>query len=299
MTSEFDAVLQAPFVRRHVLARVKAVVERYDALLRPAPLPLRSLRGSRRTTADNQVPVLFRFPSALREQRAVARATLERRRMQADEEWRALRAAAPLPAPDDRPDRLRIQALAEAQWLARELRALRRAARGRAIDVAIELYHETRPEDPLPNAEGLLPAIRAVPRGGLINTAFAVAQRRYGVPDLLGWMTSADAEAAAGVNGPVSAGEVATFEVGGRRCVTVRDRPVVVFRLGDQWRAVGALCPHRGGALDQGDIEDGAIVCPLHEWAFDLITGRMRGRPTVTVPTYRVDVQDGEVWVYP
>jgi nitrite reductase (NADH) small subunit len=32
-------------------------------------------------------------------------------------------------------------------------------------------------------------------------------------------------------------------------------------------------CPHRGGPLSEGMVEDGKIVCPWHAWAFDPKTG--------------------------
>jgi nitrite reductase (NADH) small subunit len=32
-------------------------------------------------------------------------------------------------------------------------------------------------------------------------------------------------------------------------------------------------CPHRGGPLAEGMIEDGKLICPWHAWAFDPVTG--------------------------
>jgi nitrite reductase/ring-hydroxylating ferredoxin subunit len=37
------------------------------------------------------------------------------------------------------------------------------------------------------------------------------------------------------------------------------------------------VCPHIGTPLDQGTVEDGAIICPLHRSAFDLRTGKLVG----------------------
>ena len=41
--------------------------------------------------------------------------------------------------------------------------------------------------------------------------------------------------------------------------------------------ATANVCPHIGTPLDQGTVEDGAIVCPLHRSAFDLKTGKLVG----------------------
>jgi nitrite reductase/ring-hydroxylating ferredoxin subunit len=41
--------------------------------------------------------------------------------------------------------------------------------------------------------------------------------------------------------------------------------------------AAANVCPHIGTPLDQGTVENGAIVCPLHRSAFDLRTGKLVG----------------------
>lgn len=35
-------------------------------------------------------------------------------------------------------------------------------------------------------------------------------------------------------------------------------------------------CPHAGGAMSAGWIDDGCAVCPLHGWAFNVQTGALR-----------------------
>jgi len=41
--------------------------------------------------------------------------------------------------------------------------------------------------------------------------------------------------------------------------------------------AAANVCPHIGTPLDQGTVENGAIVCPLHRSAFDLKSGKLVG----------------------
>jgi nitrite reductase (NADH) small subunit len=69
--------------------------------------------------------------------------------------------------------------------------------------------------------------------------------------------------------GPVAQiplGEGRAFEVGGRRVAIFRTRDGRVF-------ATQGECPHRGGPLADGLVGDGVVVCPLHEWRFDLASG--------------------------
>ncbi|XP_069110239.1 Rieske domain-containing protein-like [Argopecten irradians] len=67
---------------------------------------------------------------------------------------------------------------------------------------------------------------------------------------------------------------------------------IALFRHGEQVFAVNEKCPHAGGPLHLGDIEDisdggGLCVrCPWHSWRFDLNTGKVtmpRGRNVSTV----------------
>jgi nitrite reductase (NADH) small subunit len=61
-------------------------------------------------------------------------------------------------------------------------------------------------------------------------------------------------------------GEGRAFGVGGEQ--------VAVFRLRDgTLRALSAVCPHRGGPIADGTIDQQVVLCPLHQHAFDLETG--------------------------
>jgi nitrite reductase/ring-hydroxylating ferredoxin subunit len=51
-------------------------------------------------------------------------------------------------------------------------------------------------------------------------------------------------------------------------------------------------CPHAGGNLASGWVEDGCAVCPWHHWAFRLESGQLRDAPGVTVTTYKTRTID-------
>lgn len=61
--------------------------------------------------------------------------------------------------------------------------------------------------------------------------------------------------------------------------------------------AVGNVCPHRGGPLGQGTVEDGHVVCPWHGWAFSLESGICSHNPHAAVETYAVKVMGEDVFV--
>ena len=54
-------------------------------------------------------------------------------------------------------------------------------------------------------------------------------------------------------------------------------------------------CPHRGGPLADGLVGDGTLVCPLHEWRFDLATGTaINGQCSIAVYPVRT-TEDREI----
>lgn len=51
-------------------------------------------------------------------------------------------------------------------------------------------------------------------------------------------------------------------------------------------------CPHAGGNLAGGFVEDGCAVCPWHYWAFRLESGELRDMPNIKVSTYKTRLFD-------
>lgn len=77
------------------------------------------------------------------------------------------------------------------------------------------------------------------------------------------------------------------------------DGDVVTARLGDTRlamatlegtpHALDAVCSHRGGPLDEGEVVDGCLHCPWHDSAFRLVDGSVaRGPATVPQTAYEV-----------
>lgn len=79
------------------------------------------------------------------------------------------------------------------------------------------------------------------------------------------------------------------------------------FRAGDKTLCVANVngvicalnneCPHRGGPLAEGLIEEGMIVCPWHAWAFDPFTGEASHFPKAKVEVYELRTEGEEVFV--
>jgi nitrite reductase/ring-hydroxylating ferredoxin subunit len=79
--------------------------------------------------------------------------------------------------------------------------------------------------------------------------------------------------------------------VGEGRAYPVGDDQVSVFRLRDgRLRALSAVCPHAGGPIADGQIDNHVVICPLHQHVYELDTGHCRtGQPPLRTYPVRVD----------
>ena len=78
----------------------------------------------------------------------------------------------------------------------------------------------------------------------------------------------------------------------------VKGKQLALFRHSDgRIFAVDAECPHAGGPLDEGAVKGCEVTCPLHDYKFDLTSGRCSTDPGLALQTYPVFVEDSQVWV--
>jgi nitrite reductase/ring-hydroxylating ferredoxin subunit len=101
-----------------------------------------------------------------------------------------------------------------------------------------------------------------------------------------------------GRTGAVRLGPAAEIPVGEGRAYAVAGDQVAVFRpRADAFRAISAICPHAGGPLADGQIDDQVVICPLHMHVFELDTGCSKtGQPDLTSYPVEVDA-DGFIVV--
>lgn len=78
--------------------------------------------------------------------------------------------------------------------------------------------------------------------------------------------------------------------------VEVQGQPVLLYRYGGTIYAIGAVCSHVGGPLEEGQFEGLTVQCPWHQSVFDLRDGSIvHGPATYLVPDYAARIQNGKV----
>jgi nitrite reductase (NADH) small subunit len=96
----------------------------------------------------------------------------------------------------------------------------------------------------------------------------------------------------------IEIGTVQAIPRRGARCVTTPGGKIAVFRTQeDQIFAIENRCPHRHGPLSEGIVHGASVTCPLHNWVFDLQTGKAQGADEGEVRTYPIDVVDGRIFL--
>ncbi len=84
---------------------------------------------------------------------------------------------------------------------------------------------------------------------------------------------------------------------GAGRSIEALGLRLAVFRVGSDVVALSGRCPHSGGSLGHGWVEENEVVCPLHRWRFRLSDGRCTTVRGEAVHRFRCEVRDDEVWV--
>lgn len=71
---------------------------------------------------------------------------------------------------------------------------------------------------------------------------------------------------------------------------------VAVFYVDGEYHALDQTCPHQGGPLGDGKVEDGCVYCPWHGWEFDIKSGEhVQGSDQAT--KYDIVTEDGQLYV--
>ncbi len=103
-----------------------------------------------------------------------------------------------------------------------------------------------------------------------------------------------------GENDFIDVGASTDFTEGILKRVVAGDLPVLVVRRAGKLCAIGAVCSHAGGPLDEGKLEGGRITCPWHGSVFDVCTGGAKvGPATFDQPVLDIREADGRVAVKP
>ena len=94
----------------------------------------------------------------------------------------------------------------------------------------------------------------------------------------------------------VKVGQTSEFPVGSLRKVVLGGEDVLVGNVGGALYAISNACTHRGGPLDEGELDGNNVICPWHGGQFDVTTGKVIGPPPMKDETpFDVRVEGSDV----
>jgi nitrite reductase/ring-hydroxylating ferredoxin subunit len=82
------------------------------------------------------------------------------------------------------------------------------------------------------------------------------------------------------------------------KAVDLASERVCIVNVEGNYYAIGNVCTHVGGPLDEGTLEGYEVECPWHGSKFDVRTGEPTKPPArQAVPKYEVKVEDNNILV--
>lgn len=97
----------------------------------------------------------------------------------------------------------------------------------------------------------------------------------------------------------VKIGSLAALPPGSVTEVTLGDASYAICNIGGELHALDGICPHAGGPLGQGNLQDNLVICPWHEWAYDCRTGENDYDPSVKLDRFPVKTEGDDILMDP
>lgn len=83
------------------------------------------------------------------------------------------------------------------------------------------------------------------------------------------------------------------------RTVVVADQGIALFFVNGAYFAIDDACTHEDAPLGEGEMEGSVVICPYHDWRYDVTTGACLTDETRPVGCFATKLAQGFVWVGP
>jgi nitrite reductase/ring-hydroxylating ferredoxin subunit len=95
----------------------------------------------------------------------------------------------------------------------------------------------------------------------------------------------------------VKVGELSALAPGQVMEAEVNGAVYAICNVDGSITALDGICPHAGGPLGQGNIEDGRVICPWHAWEYDCRTGKNDYDESLTLAQFPVKIDNGDILI--
>ena len=84
---------------------------------------------------------------------------------------------------------------------------------------------------------------------------------------------------------------------GSMKLVDADGVPVLLVKVWGQVFAIDNRCPHMRCGFSGGTLDGYFIVCPCHEWRFDLRSGEYQVYKEFVLVKYEWKIEAGKIWI--
>jgi nitrite reductase/ring-hydroxylating ferredoxin subunit len=88
-----------------------------------------------------------------------------------------------------------------------------------------------------------------------------------------------------------------SFPPGSAHAFSVGRYEVALFNVEGELYALENSCPHQGGPIADGWVENRTVTCPWHAWCFDLRTGKMTLGDFAWIERFEVRVEGDGIFI--
>jgi 3-phenylpropionate/trans-cinnamate dioxygenase ferredoxin subunit len=87
------------------------------------------------------------------------------------------------------------------------------------------------------------------------------------------------------------------LQEGQMKAVRMEGIPVLLIRQSGKIYVIDDRCPHMGCKFSGGSLDGNVVICPCHDWRFNLETGEYEDLPSYVLTMYPFKVEEGKIWV--
>ncbi len=84
---------------------------------------------------------------------------------------------------------------------------------------------------------------------------------------------------------------------GTMKLVSLEGTPVLLVKVHGEIFAIDNRCPHMSCGFSGGSLDGYVIICPCHDWRFDLRTGEYEEIAEMLLVKFEWKVEGGKIWV--
>lgn len=91
--------------------------------------------------------------------------------------------------------------------------------------------------------------------------------------------------------------EEKALQEGKIKLVSFEGLPILFIKQQGKIFVIDNRCPHMGCGFSGGTLDGLVIVCPCHDWRFNLETGEYEDEPLMKLKKFEFKVEAGKIWI--